>query len=314
MLPTERWRRRWERSASHRRLMSGSRCEPLAWESRCVYEQINYDVTDPVATITLNRPEALNAWTGKMGHEINDALERAEADKRVVGIVITGQGRAFCAGADMNTLDGLSSGASDGPAADEVAGIDLLEQPGEQDGEFTGQFPFLMTIDKPIIAAVNGAVAGMAYPFSLCCDLRVGTQNSLFLTAFAQRGLIAEWGLSFLLPRLVGPSVALDLLMSSRRVKGEEARELGLLNELVEPDELLPWCNDYISTLAQRCSPASIAIMKRQVYSELHVGLGAAERHAGQLMGESFARPDFREGVKSFLEKRDPAFARIGRD
>ena len=279
-----------------------------------MYEQINYDVTDPVATITLNRPEALNAWTPKMGHEINDALRRAEADKRVVGIVVTGEGRAFCAGADMNTLDDLSSGGSDGPAPDDSTGREPIELPQEQDGEFTGQFPFLMTIDKPIIAAVNGAVAGMAYPFSLCCDMRVGTPNSLFLTAFAQRGLIAEWGLSFLLPRLVGPAVALDLLMSSRRVKGEEARGLGLLNQLVEPDELLPWCNEYIATLAQRCSPASIAIMKRQVYGELHVGLGAAERHAGQLMGESFARPDFREGVTSFLEKRNPEFARIGQD
>ena len=271
-----------------------------------MYEQIDYDVTDPVATITLNRPDALNAWTGTMGHEINDALTRAAADRRVVGIVITGRGRAFCAGADMNTLDDLSSGGADGAVADDAAGIDQVVTPSDADGEFTGQFPYLMTIDKPIIAAVNGAVAGMAYPFALCCDMRIGTANSLFLTAFAQRGLIAEWGLSFLLPRLVGPAVALDLLMSSRRVKGEEARALGLLNELVEPDELLPWCNDYITTLAERCSPASIAIMKRQVYTELHVGLGAAERHAGKLMGESFGRPDFREGVSSFLEKRDP--------
>ncbi len=279
-----------------------------------MYEQIDYDVTDPVATITLDRPEALNAWTGKMGHEVNDALKRAEADKRVVGIVITGRGRAFCAGADMNTLDDLSSGGSNGATADDAASIGQIAQSTDQDGEFTGQFPYLMTIDKPIIAAVNGAVAGMAYPFSLCCDMRVGTEHSLFLTAFAQRGLIAEWGLSFLLPRLVGPAVALDLLMSSRRVKGEEALEIGLLNHLVEPDELLSWCNDYITTLARRCSPASIAIMKRQVYTELHVGLGAAERHAGELMGESFGRPDFREGVTSFLEKREPEFARIGED
>ncbi len=276
-----------------------------------MYEQIEYDVTDPVATITLNRPDALNAWTGKMGTEVNDALSRAAADKRVVGIVVTGKGRAFCAGADMNTLDDLSSGDSGSADGGEAADLVAVET---EEGEFTGQFPYLMTIDKPIIAAVNGAVAGMAYPFSLCCDMRIGTPNSLFLTAFAQRGLIAEWGLSFLLPRLVGPSVALDLLMSSRRVKGEEARQLGLLNEVVEPDELLPWCNDYITTLAQRCSPASIAIMKRQVYSELHVGLGAAERHAGQLMVESFGRPDFREGVQSFLEKRRPQFARIGDD
>lgn len=278
-----------------------------------MYEQIIYDVTDPVATITLNRPDALNAWTGTMGNEVNDALGRAAADTRVVGIIVTGAGRAFCAGADMNTLDDLSSGGAEGTAGG-ASERDLVESPSGDDGEFTGQFPFLMTIDKPIIAAVNGAVAGMAYPFSLCCDLRVGTPDSLFLTAFAQRGLIAEWGLSFLLPRLVGPAVALDLLMSSRRVKGDEARALGLLNELVEPEALLPWCVDYITTLATRCSPSSIAVMKRQVYSELHVGLGAAERNAGRLMAESFGRPDFREGVQSFLEKRDPQFARIGED
>lgn len=124
-----------------------------------MYEHIEYDVTDPVATITLNRPEALNAWTGKMGQEVNDALTRAEADHRVVGIVITGAGRAFCAGADMNTLDNLSSGGADG-ADDGAAGTDLLEAPAADEGEFTGQFPFLMTIDKPIVAAVNGAVAG----------------------------------------------------------------------------------------------------------------------------------------------------------
>ncbi len=284
-----------------------------------VYEQIEYDVTDPVATITLNRPEAMNAWTGVMGNEVNDALARAAGDRRVVGIVVTGKGRAFCAGADMNTLDDLSSAGADSGTAeaqDLVAGAEdsmTVDSDAVADlGEFTGQFPFLMTVEKPIIAAVNGAVAGMAYPFSLCCDMRVGTPNSLFLTAFAQRGLIAEWGLSFLLPRLVGPAVALDLLLSSRRVGGEEARSLGLLNELVEPDALLPWCNEYITTLAQRCSPASMAVMKRQVYSELHVGLGAAERRAGTLMGESFGRPDFREGVSSFLEKRAPAFARIG--
>ncbi|WP_420452319.1 enoyl-CoA hydratase-related protein [Ilumatobacter sp.] len=277
-----------------------------------MYEHIEYDVTDPVATITLNRPDALNAWTPKMGREVDDALGRAEADRRVVGIVVTGAGRAFCAGADMNALDDLSAGGSDASIAADGSGADGSDDAVE--GEFTGRFPYLMTIDKPIIAAVNGAVAGMAYPFSLCCDLRVGTPRSVFLTAFAQRGLIAEWGLSFLLPRLVGPAVALDLLMSSRRVEGEEARSLGLLNELVEPDELLAWCGDYITTLAQRCSPASIAVMKRQVYSELHVGLGDAERRAGELMQESFGRPDFREGVRSFMDKRDPDFARIGRD
>ena len=138
-------------------------------------------------------------------------------------------------------------------------------------------------------------------------------RKSLFLTAFAQRGLIAEWGLGWLLPKLVGPSVALDLLMSSRRVTGVEAKELGLLNHIVDnPDNLLPWCRNYITELAEKCSPTSMAIMKQQVYEHLHQGMGAAESEAAKLMVESFGRPDFAEGVQSFVEKRPPSFSRIG--
>jgi enoyl-CoA hydratase/carnithine racemase len=277
-----------------------------------MYETIRYQVTDPVATITLNRPEAMNAWTDRMDREIRDAVAAAEADRSVVGIIITGAGRAFCAGADMNLLSDLSSngGGSDG------GGAALADAEGRAEvsaGDFDGRFPYLMTTSKPIIAAINGAVAGMAFPFSLCCDLRVGTPKSLFLTAFAQRGLIAEWGLSWLLPKLVGPAVALDLLLSSRRVMGPEARELGLLNHVVEdPDELLPWCRTYIENLAANCSPTSMAIMKRQVYAQLHQGLGAAEAEAARLMVESFNRPDFAEGVQSFIQKRPPEFGRLG--
>ena len=279
-----------------------------------MYETIRYEVTDPVATITLDRPEAMNAWTDRMDREIRDAVAAAEADRSVVGIIITGAGRAFCAGADMNLLSDLSSNGGGGDSG----GAALADAEGRGEaptGDFDGRFPYLMTTSKPIIAAINGAVAGMAFPFSLCCDLRVGTPKSLFLTAFAQRGLIAEWGLSWLLPKLVGPAVALDLLMSSRRVMGPEARELGLLNHMVDdPDELLPWCRTYIENLAANCSPTSMAIMKRQVYEHLHHGLGAAEAEAARLMVESFHRPDFAEGVQSFLQKRPPEFGRIGND
>lgn len=272
------------------------------------YETIVYTVDDPVATITLDRPEAMNAWTGAMDHEIRDALGRAAADRRVVGIIITGAGRAFCAGADMNLLSSLSSGDGSGASG----GDGLVETSSStRDGDFDGRFGYLMTIDKPIIAAINGAVAGMAYPFALCCDLRVGSRDSLFVTAFAQRGLIAEWGLAWLLPRLVGPAVALDLLMSSRRVNGEEAYRMGLLNHLVEPDDLLGWCRRYVEQLAANCSPASMAIMKRQVYADFHRGFGAAESDAERLMLDSFRRPDFREGVASFVGKRPPQFDRL---
>jgi enoyl-CoA hydratase/carnithine racemase len=284
-----------------------------------VYDEIIYEVDDPVATITLNRPNALNAWTGAMDAEIRDAMLRAQADAKVVGIIVTGAGRAFCAGADMNLLNSLSSaeradGGDVGDAGDDGGGLLGVDEPSWRtlDGDFNGRFPYVMQIDKPVIAAVNGACAGMAYPFALCCDLRVVTSDSLFLTAFAQRGLIAEWGLSWLLPRLVGPAVALDLLFSSRRVKGEEARDLGLANYLVEPDELMSFCRGYIEDLAAKCSPASLAVMKRQVYEQLHRGLGAAEFESQDLMVESFMRPDFREGVRSFMEKRPPQFNRLG--
>jgi len=269
-----------------------------------MYDEIIFEVDDPVATITLNRPAALNAWTNAMDGEISDALHRAEADPAVVGIVITGAGRAFCAGADMNLLSSLSDGGDGGGL---VAGM-----APSSDGDFGGRFPYVMTIDKPVIAAVNGAVAGMAYPFALCCDLRVVTPDALFLTAFAQRGLIAEWGLSWLLPRLVGPAVALDLLFSSRRIKGEEAVQLGLANYLVASDELLGFCRTYIENLAASCSPTSLSIMKHQVYEQLHRGLGAAESESQRLMLESFRRDDFKEGVQSFLDKRPPRFARLG--
>jgi enoyl-CoA hydratase/carnithine racemase len=258
-----------------------------------------------VAVITLNRPDVLNGWTSTMDVEVRDAVGKASADSRVVGIVITGAGRAFCAGADMQSLSALSEG--DGDA---LLGADAPWT--SSNGDFDGRFPYLMALDKPVIAAVNGAVAGMGYSFALCCDLRVVSPDALFLTAFSQRGLIAEWGMSWLLPRLVGPAVALDLLFSSRRVKGEEAVQLGLANALVPADELLGHCRSYIETLARTTAPRSLAIIKRQVYEQLHRGLGDAERESQRLMLESFARDEFKEGVSSFLDKRDPSFPRIG--
>jgi enoyl-CoA hydratase/carnithine racemase len=163
-----------------------------------------------------------------------------------------------------------------------------------------------------VIAAINGPVAGMAYPLALCCDLRVASTDALFVTSFAQRGLIAEWGLSWLLPRQVGPSAALDLLFSSRKVGAEEALRLRLVDHVVEPDELLGFCRRYVEDIAAACSPTSLAVMKRQVYQQLHSGLAAAERDSIELMVASFERPDFAEGVTSFLEKRPPRFARVG--
>ena len=272
-----------------------------------MYEEILYEVEDPIATLTLNRPEVLNAWTDRMGAEVKHALAQAEEDPHVVGIVLTGAGRGFCSGADLKRLQAVGAGkrGRDLPA-------DLAADPGDATMEdFRGAYTFPMSIRKPVIAAINGPVAGMAIPIALACDLRFASDRARFTTAFSQRGLIAEWGVSWLLTRLVGPAHALDILLSARNFDAAEAERIGLVNRVLPHDELLPFVSDYVRDLATRCSPASLAIMKRQVYEHLHERLGPAEKESVRLMLESFRRPDFREGVNSFLEKRPPKFARL---
>jgi enoyl-CoA hydratase/carnithine racemase len=134
--------------------------------------------------------------------------------------------------------------------------------------------------------------------------------DAVLTTSFSQRGLIGEWGISWLLPRLVGSAAALDLLFSARKIDGVEAERLGVVNRALPRGEVLDAAKQYIVELAERCSPTSIAIMKRQVYQQMHAGLGAAEREARELMVESFSRPDFNEGVRSYMQKRPPQFKR----
>ena len=273
-----------------------------------MYEEILYEVVDPIATITLNRPAALNAWTNRMGAEVRHAVAAAEEDKRVVAIVLTGAGRGFCAGADLKGLQSLSGGGGMDAGPE---GLDAEPGDATADPSFRKQYSYLMSVRKPVIAAINGPCAGMALPISLYCDLRFASDRASFTTAFVQRGLIAEWGVSWMLSRLVGPANAMDLLLSGRKFDAAEAERLGVVNRVLPHDELLPFVRSYAEDLAQKCSPASMAIMKREVYQHMMESLGDAHDDAVQLMVESFKRPDFREGVASFLEKRPPRFERV---
>ena len=272
------------------------------------YQDIIYQVDDPVAIITMNRPDALNAFTNRMLAEIRHALAAAEADQRVVGIVVTGAGRGFCPGMDMNALDNLSSGAG---SAEDLSALDASPGDPELGENFKVTFTYLCSVRKPIVAAINGACAGLGMAFVLLADMRIVERQAKFSTAFAQRGLIAEHGISWTLPRLIGAGKALDLLWSARKFDGEEANAIGLAERLVDTGESLSTATEYVQQLAAASSPTSLQVMKAQVYRHLNMQLGEAMRETNAWMAQSLERDDFREGVRSFIEKRPPEFKRV---
>jgi len=262
-------------------------------------EVVQKQVEQGVALLTLNRPERLNAWTAEMENVYFDMLEECAVAEDVRVIVLTGAGRGFCAGADMQSLQELGDAGADGISPEQLEERERRAQ----------SLP--LSIPKPIIAAINGPVAGIGLVQALMCDLRFAAEGAKLTTAFARRGLVAEHGISWMLPRLVGPARALDLLLSGRVVLAEEALSLGLVNRVLAPDRLLEGAFEYAAELAASCSPASMATMKRQVYRDLERGLLEATAEADRLMLGSFAGPDFVEGVASFVERRDPHFAAL---
>ncbi|HUB73804.1 MAG TPA: enoyl-CoA hydratase [Solirubrobacteraceae bacterium] len=273
-------------------------------------EVVQIGVEDGVAVLTLNRPERLNAWTAEMESSYFGLLERCASDERVRVIVVTGAGRGFCAGADMGQLQQLGASAGEAASANgEREHGDAASANGERDPHGRRPQSFPLSIPKPIVAAVNGACAGIGLVQALMCDVRFAAAGAKLTTAFARRGLVAEHGISWMLPRLVGPSRALELLLSGRVVLAEEALELGLVNRVLAPEQLLDATLAYARELAVNCSPASMATIKRQVYADLERPLAQALANADRLMLASFAAPDFVEGVASFVEKREPRFA-----
>ena len=246
-----------------------------------------------VALLTLNRPERLNAWNGEIAARYFELLDECSDNDHVKVIVVTGAGRGFCAGADMDALQSIGNAA--GSSGSDAAG-------GGPAQYRTTQIP------KPVIAAVNGACAGIGMVQALMCDIRFAAEGAKFTTAFARRGLIAEYGMSWVLPRLVGTARALDLLMSGRVFLAEEAARMGVVNEVLPPDQLVQHAIDYAEDMAANASPTSMAVMKRQVWNDWGRPLVPAHDDAIELMKASLRRPDFKEGVASYLQKRPPAF------
>jgi enoyl-CoA hydratase/carnithine racemase len=249
---------------------------------------------DGVMLFTLNRPERHNAWTLEMELLFNELFDRAESDPRVRAVVLTGAGRSFCPGMDMSVLDGASAGTSPWP---------------------TDQLPPRtrpMAFPKPVVAAVNGACAGIGFNQALMCDVRFAVPGAKFAAAFSARGLVAEDGVSWILPRLVGYGHAADLLLSSRRVTGTEALAMGLVNRLVEPPELLPVAMEYATQLARSASPYAMSLIKRQLAEDQSRTFVESRDSAAALLATAKRAPDYREGVRSFIERRQPEFAALG--
>lgn len=265
------------------------------------YEQILYAVQDGVAVITLNRPEKLNAWTGRMHHEVRSAMRAASDDDAARAIVLTGAGRGFCAGADMNTLQDIQGG---------TASSNPREEPFDPsaDPNFQKVYSYFPSVPKPVIAAINGACAGIGLVMTLYADMRFASDAAVFTTAFARRGLIAEHGISWLLPRLVGIANAADLLFSARKVSAHEAAAMGLVNRVIPFDRFEVEVMDYARMLAREVSPRSVREMKREMWNAQFQSLGEAIESANADMPGSFVSEDFKEGVAHFIEKRAAAF------
>jgi enoyl-CoA hydratase/carnithine racemase len=267
------------------------------------YQDITVATEGRIRTITLNRPDRLNAWTHRMETEFRQAVEAAEADEAVRAIVVTGAGRGFCAGADMDILEAGAAGAAGSataapPATPAASGIEA---------NYGWRFSYLLRVRKPLFVAINGPIAGIGLCMAVFCDFRYMAEGQKLTTAFAKRGLIAEHGISWMLPRLIGPTHALDLLLSARTLDTAEAASVGLVKAL-PADGFLARVQAIARDMTDNASPRSIGVIKRQVYDSLFQDLDTAWRRADEEMQASFGSEDFREGVAHFLEKRPPAF------
>ena len=264
------------------------------------YSDIEYEVRGNAAIITLNRPDKLNALTYHTLKEIRQAVDTSVSDRSVFGIVVTGNGRGFCSGLDAEVLASVTSGSTESTSS------------GRNEDELPGMFSYLLEVPKPVIAALNGVAAGGGLILALMSDIRFAAKEAAITTVFLKRGLIAEHGSSWILPRLVGTGRALDLLWASDKVGADEALQLGLVERVTEADNLVDEAVAYIEKLATTSAPAAIAATKRLVYGHLGKNYREALEEAEIIQNEFVSRDDAREGAMALIEKRAPKFERLG--
>jgi len=265
------------------------------------FAEIAYDVADRIATITLNRPEKRNAWSPTTEAEIRDAFAMAATDDDVRAIILTGAGTTFCVGADVTGIAGRT------PERPRFVGVTPPPGGDPPVEDLSRRYSYILNIGKPVVAAINGAVAGVGLAVTLYCDLRFMAAGARLACAFPRRGLIAEHGSAWMLPRLIGPMNAADLLLSGRTVTAEEAAAMGLLRVL-PAQGFRDAVRAYVRDMVDNCSPRSLRIIKRQLALAPLQSLSAAIELAEEEQAATIGTEDRREGAAAFLEKRRPNF------
>ena len=271
------------------------------------FADIIYDKSERIATITMNRPDKMNAWTPRMGAEMRTAMLDAERDDNVRAIILTGAGRAYCAGADMGNLSEISAGRASATAGAPAAPAqdDFLK--GER-ADYHTPYSWMLALKTPVIGAINGACVGLGFTYSLYQDIRIASDKARFGLIFTQRGLAIEHGSSWMLPRIVGLVRATELAVTGRLIDANEALAIGLVNRVVPGDKLIETAREVATHIAQKCSPLGVAQAKRMIYQHLFTDLATAIREDDAAMTMMTRSEDFKEGVKAFIEKRAPQF------
>lgn len=265
------------------------------------YQDLIYELDAQVATITLNRPDRLNAATQAMKAELRAAIEAAGNDEAVRVILLTGAGRGFCAGADMAEVGEAS--AVSGSTAPGTLPFDM-----DRRADYQTRFSYFPAVRKPIIAAINGPCIGLGLVYAMYCDIRFASDTAVFSTSFSRLGLVAEHGTSWMLPLIVGHANALDLLLSARKFDAGEALRMNFVSKVCAADELMSAARAYARDLAENVSPRAMRIIKTQQYQVPFQTLAEAIQTANHEMALSLESEDFKEGVAHYVERRRPRF------